>query len=208
MYPHRDVMGKKVIACTGGIGSGKSAIVNAFAALGIPSYDCDSRTKALYGSDEDLKKGIVALLGKDVAKPDGSLDFKAMASRIFADPAALERLEAIVHPAVAADFRRWAASQDSDIVVLESAILQQKPFFDNFANFTITVSAPEEVRIQRVMMRDGLSREQVLARMASQWTDAERAAHADMVLTTDDCSASLPKILELIDKLRNHENRS
>ena len=195
-------MKKIVIACTGGIGSGKSAVVNAFAALGIPAYDCDSRTKELYRTDEPLKKSIIGLLGSDVANSDGSLNLKAMASCIFGDAALLERLEALVHPAVAVDFRRWAAAQQSDIVILESAILQQKPFFDNFADYTITVSAPEDIRIQRVMRRDGLSVEQVRARLASQWTDARREATADMVLTSDDCNASLPKIIELIDKLR------
>lgn len=195
-------MKKTVIACTGGIGSGKSAIVNAFAALGIPAYDCDSRTKELYHTDTALKKRIVGLLGCEVANPDGSLDLKRMAALIFADRELLERLEAIVHPAVAEDFRRWASGQQSDIVIMESAILQQKPFFDKFADFTITVSAPEEIRIQRVMRRDGLSREQVLSRLASQWTDARREARADMVLTSDDCNASLPRIVELIDRLR------
>ena len=201
-------MDKTVIACTGGIGSGKSAIVSAFAALDIPSYDCDSRTKALYRTDDALKRRIAGLLGDDVLTSDGALDLKLMAARIFADGQMLERLEAIVHPAVAEDFCRWAATQKSDIVIMESAILQQKPFFDNFADYTITVSAPEDIRIQRVMRRDGLSLEQVRVRLASQWTDAQREAHADLVLRTDDCSASLPKILELIDKLRNHENRS
>lgn len=196
-------MEQKIIACTGGIGSGKSAIVEAFAALGIPAYDCDSRTKALYRTDAALAERIVQLLGSDILDTDGHLDTKRMAARIFSDAALLERLEAIVHPAVAEDFRRWAREQESDIVIMESAILQQKPFFDKFADLIITVSAPEEIRIQRVMARDGVSREQAERRLANQWTDEQRAAKADLVLKTDDRAASLPKILELIDKLRN-----
>ena len=196
-------MEKYIIACTGGIGSGKSAIVEAFAALGIPAYDCDSRTKALYRTDAALKARIVQLLGSDILDADGYLDTKRMAAIVFSDAAMLEQLEAIVHPAVAEDFRRWAAQQESDIVIMESAILQQKPFFDTFADLIITVSAPEEVRLQRVMARDGVSRKQAESRLASQWTDEQRAARADLVLRTDDCTASLPKILELIDKLRN-----
>lgn len=196
-------MEKTIIACTGGIGSGKSAIVEAFAALGIPAYDCDSRTKALYRTDAELAARIVQLLGGDILDAEGHLDTKRMAARVFSDSALLERLEAIVHPAVAEDFRRWASGQQSDIVILESAILQQKPFFDKFADYIITVSAPEEVRLQRVMARDGVSREQAERRLANQWTDEQRASRADLVLTTDDCTASLPRILELIDKLRN-----
>ncbi|MBQ7254539.1 MAG: dephospho-CoA kinase [Bacteroidales bacterium] len=195
-------MDKTVIACTGGIGSGKSAIIGAFAALGIPAYDCDSHTKALYRSDAALKGRIVQLLGSGILDADGQLDTKRMAARVFSDAAILERLEAIVHPAVAEDFRRWAREQESDIVIMESAILQQKPFFDKFADYIITVSAPEEVRVQRVMARDGVGREQAERRLANQWTDEQRAAKADMVLKTDDRSAVLPRILELIDTLR------
>lgn len=195
-------MDKRVIGCTGGIGSGKSAVVAAFAALGIPAYDCDSRAKALYDEDQDLCRKVAGLLGSDVLMADGRLDRKAMAARLFADKELLKQLEAIVHPAVAADFLKWAEAQASDIVVLESAILFQTPFFDNFADCTIAVSAPKEVRIKRVMHRDGLSRAQVEARMASQWSDAQREARADVVIVTDDEHPVLPQILELIDKLK------
>ena len=129
-----------------------------------------------------------------------------MAAMLFGDKALMERLEAAVHPAVAADFMNWAGRQASDIVIMESAILLEKPFFDKFANFVITVSAPEDVRIERVMHRDGVSREQVLFRMAAQWTDARREEHADMTLVTDDRSPVLPEILKLIDNLKQKEN--
>ena len=195
-------MKKCVIACTGGIGSGKSAVVAAFSALGIPAYDCDSRTKALYRSDRALARKVADLLGEDVLDAAGGLDTRKMAAKLFSDKGLMEKLEAIVHPAVGADFRQWAARQDSDIVVMESAILLEKPFFDKFADFTIAVSAPEDVRLQRVMRRDGFTREQVAARLRNQWTDAQREAKADMVLTTDDRHAVLPQILELIDRLK------
>lgn len=195
-------MNKTVIACTGGIGSGKSAVVEAFSALGIPAYDCDSRTKSLYSSDQSLAGKVAALLGPEVLREDGSLDTAAMAQKLFADRGLMQSLEAIVHPAVGADFCRWAQEQSSDIVVMESAILLEKPFFDNFADYIITVSAPEEVRIQRVMRRNGLTREQVAARMAAQWSDSRREAVSDMVIRTDDRQAILPQILELIDRLK------
>ena len=195
-------MDKTVIGLTGGIGSGKSAIRDAFAALGIPAYDCDSRAKALYREGAALVGRVVKLLGEDVLAEDGSLDFGKMAARLFGNSELMAQLEAIVHPAVADDFMGWAARQSSDIVILESAILLEKPFFDNFADCIITVSAPQEVRIQRVIQRNGLSREQVLLRMASQWSDSRRESRADMVLVTDDRHAVLPQILELIDRLK------
>lgn len=196
-------MKRKVIGLTGGIGSGKSAILEAFAALGIPAYDCDSRTKALYREDTALAQSVAEILGEDVLGPDGFPDTKKMAARLFGDRSLLAKLEAAVHPAVAEDFLKWAENQTSDIVIMESAILLEKPFFDKFADFVITVSAPEEVRIARAMHRDGATREQIVRRLANQWTDAQREARADMTITTDDKSAALPQILELIEHLKN-----
>lgn len=196
-------MKRKVIGLTGGIGSGKSAILEAFAALGIPAYDCDSRTKALYREDTALAQSVAQILGEDVLGPDGFPDTKKMAARLFGDRSLLAKLEAAVHPAVAEDFLKWAENQTSDIVIMESAILLEKPFFDKFADFVITVSAPEEVRIARAMHRDGATREQIVRRLANQWTDAQREARADMTITTDDKAAALPRILELIEHLKN-----
>ncbi|MBR5034988.1 MAG: dephospho-CoA kinase [Bacteroidales bacterium] len=199
-------MKKTVIGITGGIGSGKSAILEAFAALGVPAYDCDGRTKDLYREDKALASEVVQLLGTEVLGADGSLNTRKMAARLFGDRTLLEKLESVVHPAVAADFLRWAATQPSDIVILESAILLEKPFFDKFADYVITVSAPEEVRVKRATKRDGATREQILRRMANQWTDAQREAKADMTIITDDTTAYLPRILELIENLKQNKN--
>ena len=196
----------KLIAITGGIGSGKSVVARLVQVMGHEVYDCDSRAKALYREDAGLAAEVADLLGDYVLAEDGSLDFRKMAEKLFGSRALMEQLEAIVHPAVAQDFLRWAEQQAADIVILESAILLEKPFFDNFANFVITVSAPEEVRIERVMRRDGISREQVQSRLASQWTDARREARADMTLFTDDRTPVLPQILELIENLKIKEN--
>jgi dephospho-CoA kinase len=197
-------MDKKVIGLTGGIGSGKSAIREAFAALGIPAYDCDSRAKALYREDASLAARVAELLGADVLAEDGTLDVKKMAARLFGDRSLMTQLEAIVHPAVAEDFLRWAVRQESSVVIMESAILLEKPFFDKFADFVVAVSAPEDVRIERVMHRDGASRQQVERRLASQWTDAQREARANLVLHTDDRTPVLPQIIELIEKLKTN----
>ena len=199
-------MKKTVIGITGGIGSGKSAILEAFAALGVPAYDCDSRTKELYREDAALAAEVAWLLGAEVLDADGFLDTRKMAARLFGDRSLLEKLEAIVHPAVASDFLKWAEGQTSDIVILESAILLEKPLFDKFADFVITVSAPEEVRVERAMKRDGATREQVLRRMENQWTDAQREMRADMTVITDDRTAYLPRILELIENLKKNKN--
>lgn len=193
---------KKVIACTGGIGSGKSAIVKAFETLGVPAYDCDGGVKRLYRESDALKEDVAGLLGRDVLE-DGCLNFKLMSERLFGDRELLLKLEGIVYPALEEDIRKWADSQSGDLVMVESAIFLEKAFFANFADFVITVSAPEEVRVARVMARDGLSREDVLKRMSNQWTDRMREERSDYVIRTDDRHPVLPQIIELIEKLKN-----
>lgn len=193
---------KKVIACTGGIGSGKSAIVRAFYTLGVPAYDCDGGVKRLYREDDALKESVADLLGRDVLR-NGELDFRLMSERLFGDRELLLRLEGIVYPVLERDIRNWAEMQQCTLVMVESAIFLEKAFFANFADFVITVSAPEEVRLERVMMRDGLSREKVMERMSNQWTDQMREERADYVICTDDRHPVLPQIIELIEKLKN-----
>lgn len=193
---------KKVIACTGGIGSGKSAIVRAFDTLGVPTYDCDGGVKRLYRENDALKEAVADLLGRDVLQ-DGVLDFRLMSERLFGNRELLLQLEGIVYPVLEKDIREWAGAQDSTLVLVESAIFLEKAFFANFADFVITVSAPEEVRVARVMARDGLSREKVLERMSNQWTDQMRESRADYVVRTDDRHPVLPQIIELIEKLKN-----
>ena len=193
---------KRVVACTGGIGSGKSAIVKAFETLGVPAYDCDGGVKRLYREDEGLKASVAALLGSEVLN-GGNLDFKAMSSRLFGNRKLLLQLEELVYPVLGEDIRRWAGRQKGNLVIVESAIFLEKAFFANFADFVITVSAPEEVRVARVMARDGASREDVLKRMSNQWTDAMREEHSDYVIRTDDRHPVLPQIIELIEKLEN-----
>ena len=190
----------RVILCTGGIGSGKSCVVQAFRTLGIPSYDCDRSAKELYDRDPQLLSDVVKLTGPGVLDAEGRLDRAALAGRIFADPTMLARLEALVHPAVIRDFTGWKEGQESPLVVIESAILLEKPQFAGLYDCVVTVVAPEAVRIARVMARDGVSEEQVRRRMAAQWDDAARIAHADYVLENNDRQAMLPVLIDIIEK--------
>ena len=190
----------RVILCTGGIGSGKSCVVQAFRTLGVPSYDCDRAAKELYDRDPELLASVVALTGPEVIGPEGRLDRAVLAGRIFSDPALRSAVEALVHPAVIRDFDRWKAVQEGPLVVIEAAILLENPKFSGLYDCVVTVAAPESVRIDRVVARDGLAPEQVRRRMASQWDDAARAAAADYILENDDRQAMLPVILDIIEK--------
>ncbi len=196
-----------VILCTGGIGSGKSVVVRLFRELGVPSYDCDRAAKELYDRDPQLLADVVALCGEGVLDAAGRLDRAALASRIFADPALLAALEDRVHPAVIRDFESWKQQQESSLVAMESAILLEKPRFAGLMDYTVVVTAPEAVRIARVMARDGISEARVRERMAAQWSDEARAAKADCILENDDRQALLPAVLQIIDKLTKRWKR-
>ena len=168
-------MRRKTVIVTGLIGSGKSAVCALLRERGIPVYDSDARTKGLYDRRPALVGRLEEALGLPLRGTDGRLDRKALAARIFSDAAAREKLEAIVYPEVLADFKRWKARQKgAPFVVLESAVILSKPVFDGLADAVVLVSAPEEVRLRRVMRRDSLPAEAVRARMAAQMVPMEK----------------------------------
>jgi dephospho-CoA kinase len=125
------------------------------------------------------------------------LDRQALATIVFADATALADLNALVHPAVRAAFHTWAATHsDRPYVIMEAAVLVRSGGHRDFDR-TVVVEAPEEIRIQRVLQRDGSSREQVLARMAHQATDAERHAAAHHLIDNSGAQALIPQVIEL-----------
>lgn len=193
--------------CTGGIGSGKSYVIRAFNAAGIPSYDTDAAAKRLYDTDRELLDAVPEIAGKDVSV-DGHLDRGLLASRIFADSSLLGKIEAVVHPAVIRDFRRWEEEQSVEVVIIESAIMLEKPSLRGVADYVLVVSAPEELRIKRVMERDGISREAVLSRMARQWNDRQREEYADFIIVTDERHQIVPEIVKIIETVKNGKDRS
>ncbi|MCR5826941.1 MAG: dephospho-CoA kinase [Bacteroidales bacterium] len=188
-----------IIGCTGGIGSGKTNVVRTFESLGIPGYDCDTRAKELYDEDAELLAEVARIAGDDVIV-EGRLDRSRLAARIFRDRDMLSALESVVHPAVIRDFSRWLQEQNTKLVIFESAILLDKPYLREIADFLLLVTAPREVRIARVMARDGLSREAVEGRMANQMDDVQRSKMADYTIETNDRDAILPQLLSIIQK--------
>jgi dephospho-CoA kinase len=206
------------VGITGGIGSGKTTAAGLFAALGVPVYNSDGRARELMESDE-LHPAIEALLGREAYGGDGRLDRGFIARKVFTDKGLLASLERIVHPAVAADFEAWAASHiQPAYILLESAILFESGF-NRFMDRTITVSAPEHVRIERALARFGsgdtaatgnasatgngskISREQLLERMANQLTDSEREARADYIIDNGGSAKELADRVAQIDKI-------
>lgn len=190
-----------VLLCTGGIGSGKSFVVSILQTMGCPAYDCDPRAKALYDEDPALLQEVVKLTGQEVLTPEGRLDRKKLAARLFPNPELRKQVEALVHPAVIRDFTAWRDAQNAPLLLLESAILLEHPQYRPLYDKVLVVSAPEELRIQRVMTRDGVSRQAVLQRMASQWSESQRRAAADYIIENDGEQPLLPQIDSLWKRL-------
>lgn len=190
----------KVGIC-GGIGGGKSTVCAILAEKGVPVYDSDSRAKALMNSSPEIVAAVKSEFGERAYR-GGALDRAYLAERVFGDKASLARLDAIVHPAVRRDFEEWAAEQQADYVVLESAILFESGF-DACVDASVAVLAPHPLRLERAMQRDGAVRERILERMAAQMSDDELAGRADISIVNIDREDLEHDVAELDRRLRS-----
>ena len=172
------------IGITGGIGSGKSYICAEFAALGIPIYSADTRAKWLMQNNEALKEQLIKQFGVQVFD-NGVLDRQYLAAKVFHNKSELSALNAIVHPAVAIDFEQWNAVQNNAPYTIKEAALMFETDMHKQMDKTILVHAPIDVRILRVMKRDGVSQEQVEARMRNQMSDDDKMSLADYIINND-----------------------
>ena len=190
------------VGITGGIGSGKSTVCRLFARLGVAVYDSDAGAKRLMTEDAELRRRITDRFGAE-AYADGTLNRTYLAGRVFSEAQALADLNAIVHPAVWADFAAWAEQQEGDYVILESALLFDAGF-DACVDRTVAVLAPEALRIERTCRRDGCDPEAVRRRIAAQAGDdllRERAAYTLVNSFETDLE---PAVAEL-DRIFTHE---
>lgn len=159
------------IGITGGIGSGKSTVCRLLEQYGAVVYDSDAEAKRLMNSDETMRKHLIEVFGEECYDAEG-LNRTYLAGRVFGDKEELQRLNSIVHPAVKADFRRWAEEQTAPYVILESAILFDAGF-ESEVDTTLAVLAPMPERVRRALERDGVDREAVMNRISNQMSDDE-----------------------------------
>jgi len=185
------------IGITGGIGAGKSTICQIFKTLGVPVYNADDRAKWLMNNDEDLKEDIVAEFTEKAYNDDG-LDREYLAANVFHDQRKLNMLNNLVHPMVAYDYHEWVMShQETPYMIKEAALMFEGGSFRELDK-TIVVTAPEELRIDRVLKRDPQRDEtQVKEIISKQMPVADAVDRADFVLLNDGSSLILPKVLEL-----------
>lgn len=183
------------VGLTGGIGSGKTTVGRVFRTIGIPVFEADAEGRRLLVNDLGLKHAVVERFGASVLKED-VIDRAALANIVFQDATALKDLNALIHPAVRAAFDRWTSEQRSPYVIMEAAVLAESGGHRTMDSIVV-VSAPEAIRIQRVMERDGVREDAVRARMANQVSEAERLAIADHVIHNDDTRLVIPQVLEV-----------
>ncbi len=186
------------VGLTGGIGSGKSVVARVLEVMGVPVFNADEEARALMHQDP-VRERIMAAFGKAVYA-EGSLQRKELARIVFGDPRKLAALNAIVHPAVRDRFNDWAGEQVAPYVVMEAAILTETSGHQSF-DHRVVVSAPEELRLKRVMERDHASEADVRARMRNQAREEDRLAHADTVLLNDGSRLLVPQVVELHEHL-------
>ena len=177
-------MAKNKIAITGGIGSGKSFICRSIEAAGYPIFYCDDEAKRIIRHDARVQKALCELVGDGVYDTEGKLVKSVLANFLCRGKAYAAQVDTIVHPRVGEAFLAWAEAQSTSRVFMECALLFESGF-DRYVDCTIHVAAPQEVRIQRVMARDQVTREKVLEWMALQLPEEEKARRADFVILND-----------------------
>lgn len=190
----------KIIGLTGGIGSGKSTIAEYIRSKGIPVYIADNQAKEVMNDPGVIKK-VQEIFEENVIENE-KLNRKKIAELVFSSPKLLKKLNEIVHPAVRENFDNWLKeNKKSNFIVKEVAILFESGSYKD-CDKIILVTAPQEVRIERVIKRDGVNREQVLERMQNQWSEEKKAEISDYIIENTDLPTSL-KDVDLILKELN-----
>ena len=185
----------KRIGITGNIGSGKSLVCKIFDHLGINTFFSDEETKKLYLLP-DIKEQILNYFNDEVYFKDGSLNKKLLSYHLFRNHKALQFIEEMLYPKLNATFDKWCERQTTNYVLFESAILFEKKFSDQFEKI-IFVSAPEDIRLQRTMLRDRCNEENVRARMRLQWDEDTKKAESDFIIFNDGDKMLIPQVLEI-----------
>ncbi len=188
------------IGITGGIGSGKTTVCKLFELLGIPVYYADAASKKILNEDKIAKEKIVNIFGTSILDQEGLIDRKKLGTIVFNKKVELDKLNGILHPAVGLHFEKWLKQQNAAYILKEAAILFESGAFKQ-VDKVITVVAPLELKISRIIQRDGISREEVLSRMKNQMTDEERVKRSDFVIHNNGLELLIPKVLALNKQL-------
>mgnify|MGYP001267592938 CR=1 FL=1 len=194
------------LGVTGGIGSGKTTVCRVFNVLGIPVFSADDQARIIMDSDRDIAGEVNRIAGRDMYV-SGRLDRQGLAELIFSHGEMLGRINSIVHPAVREHFNNWVKLQESDYVILEAAILIESGSGE-ITDRILTVVAPVEERIERVMRRNNLTREEVIARINNQSSDEYKIGRSHYVIDNTDNAMILPEIIRIHNDILSYIRKS
>jgi dephospho-CoA kinase len=193
------------VGITGGIGSGKSTVCRILGEHGVAVYDADSRAKELMATSVEVRSALIESFGAECFTSEG-LNRSYLAERVFNNAEQLATLNSIVHPAVIRDFEQWAEQQEGSYVLFESAILFEAQL-ENRVDVVVSVMAPESLRVERAMQRDGASREQIVARIKAQMSDDERSDRSKYAIVNIDLE-ELREEVEQLHRRLSYDSRA
>ena len=193
-----------IVGLTGGIGSGKSTILNYLKNNGYPCFESDKVGKKLL--EGELKDSIIKSFGKEIYYPKGTLNSRVLSKKVFSDSKLLKNLNDIVHPAVHKAFIKFKNKHSNfPIIIKEAAILIESKSYKS-CDFIILVKAPKNERIKRIVARDSIKESDVIVRINNQWEDKKKEKYADYVIENISLVETHDKVKNLIKKLNNKEN--
>jgi len=184
------------VGLTGSIGSGKSTIAKVFTLLGIPVYFSDIEAKKIL-DQPDVINIITAKFGIELLSSNGLINRQKLADKIFNDNFSLQWLNSIIHPRVRRHFLEWVDSNKKNPYIIQESAIMLETGFSTFFDKVVVVTCPIEERINRVLYRDKMTRDQVLDRMENQWSEELKVLKADHIVKNDDRSLALPQIMAL-----------
>ncbi len=185
----------KIVGLTGGIGSGKTTVAEMFRDLGIPVYIADTEAKRLTNTSKVIRRKLEGLLGSE-AYLNNEINRGFVADKIFNDPSLLHQVNEIIHPKVRAHFKRWAKKQSSPYVIKEAAILFENGGYKE-CDSTILVTAPKQIRVQRIQNRDHSTLDRIEDRMKNQWEDEKKIPLADFVIENIELSNTKSQVVDI-----------
>ncbi|MCH7534477.1 MAG: dephospho-CoA kinase [Bacteroidetes bacterium] len=193
------------VGVTGGIGSGKTLVCEVFEKLNVPVFYADAEAKKINEEHPDAIKGLKEICGDDIYQ-NGTLNKKKLANVIFTDDTKLQKVNELIHPLVKAKFLNWTEQNNDGPYVIEEAAILFESGASNLMDLVVTVTAPRELRIERVTSRDGITNEQVEERMKNQIEEDERIERSDFVINNDEQEMLLPQIIEIHENIVGRAN--
>jgi len=189
-----------VVGLTGGIGSGKSTVSGLLTVMGIPVYIADTESKRLTESSPVIREKLTERFGTDLYTGE-KLNKTLLAALIFENKSDRDYVNSVIHPVVRTDFEQWKAQRSRfPVLVIETAILFETGLVHS-VDVSITVAAPEDLRIRRIELREGWSRASIISRIRSQLPEEEKIRHSDYVIYNDDRQALIPQVEKAAEKI-------